>query len=134
MKKMVFPFFFFFILFSVLAEEIHLKVNLTESAPMVFPDEDGNALGFYPEILNYIAGQEGWQLEYVQNTWPNSLKNLEEGKAIAAVANRFNLLSYGKQYNNIEKTPIVYSPVNLYFATTKGKNAHILKTIDEYIK
>ena len=223
---MVSPFFFFFILFSVLAQDIHLKVNLTESAPIVFPDEHGNALGFYPEILNFIAKQEGWELEYVRDTWPNSLKNLEEGKidlmmsiarsearlklfdftnktvisnwgqlagnksvpirsiedlagqkvavnkgnihtknllelldsfnirtepiytddysdsfdllnkgkVIAAVANRFNLLRYGKQYNSIEKTPIVYSPVNLYFATTKGKNAHILKTIDEYIK
>ncbi len=226
MKKMVFPFFFFFILFSVFAEEIRLKVNLTQSAPIVFADEHRNALGFFPEILNYIAVQEGWQLEYVQDTWPNSLKNLEEGKidlmmsiarsearlkifdftnntvisnwgqlagnksvpihsiedlagqkvainkgnihtknllelldsfnihiepiytegyldsfdllnkgkVIAAVANRFNLLRYGKQYTNIEKTPIVYSPVNLYFATTKGKNAHILKTIDKYIE
>ncbi len=80
MKKAFFLIFFFFILFSVLAEDIHLKVNLTKSAPIVFPDENGNALGFYPEILNYIAEQEGWQLEYVQDTWPSSLKNLEDGK------------------------------------------------------
>lgn len=79
-KKNSLSFFFFFLLFSVFAEEIHLRVNLTESAPIVFPDEHGHALGFYPEILNHIAEQEGWELEYVQDTRPNSLRNLEEGE------------------------------------------------------
>ena len=80
MNKAVFIPFFFFTLISVLSQDIHLKVNLTESAPIVFPDEDGNALGFCPEILNSIAKQEGWELEYVHDTWRNSLRNLEEGK------------------------------------------------------
>ena len=58
---------------------------------------------------------------------------MEKGEVIAAVTNRFTLLRNVSQYKNIEKTPIIYSPVNLYFATTKGKNAHVRDTIDEYI-
>ena len=64
----------------------------------------------------------------------DSFDLLNKAQVIAAVANRFNLLRYLKDYRGIEKTPIIYGPVNLYFATTKGKNAYILRTIDEYIR
>lgn len=80
MKKTVLTFSLFFILVSLLAQDIHLKVNLTESPPIAFSGEQGQALGFYPEILKYIAKREGWELEFVRDTWKNSLKNLEEGK------------------------------------------------------
>ncbi len=67
--------------------------------------------------------------DYIQ-----SFELLEKGEVAAAVSNRFNTLRYAKQYKNVEKTPIIFNPVNLYFATTKGKNAHILETIDKYIE
>ncbi len=226
MKKYVLSASFFFIIFPALAEDIHLKVNLTESPPIAFADEQGQALGFFPEILKYIAKEEDWELEFVADTWSNSLHNLEEGtldlmmstarseerervfdfttepvisnwgqlvanksvpvdsvedltgkkvamnsgnihtknllelldsfsiqiepiyttgyadsydlvekgEVIAAVADRFNLSKYLDQYNAIVKTPMIYSPVKLYFAATKGRSAHILSTIDTYIK
>lgn len=208
------------------ADDRKLRVNLTENAPLVYPDENGNAAGFYPEILRYIAKQEGWRLEFVHDTWKNSLQLLEDGnidivmsiarsearekvfdfsretvianwgqlsrhkgdeikslpdlqgkrvsgvsgnihskafvslvdsfdidiefvttddyfqsfellqrgEVAAVVSNRFNTLRYIGQYNNTETTPIIFSPISLYFATTEGRNAEILDAIDRYVR
>ena len=36
-----------------------VKVGLYENSPKIFTDEDGNAAGFWPVILEYIAEEEG---------------------------------------------------------------------------
>lgn len=57
---------------------------------------------------------------------------VNDGRADAAIANRFFgdyfFASYG-----LTKTPVVFQPVNLYFATGRGKNADLLHAIDETV-
>jgi signal transduction histidine kinase len=54
-----------------------VKVGLYENSPKIFTDEEGNASGFWPAIIEYIASREGWKIQYVHGTWTECLARLE---------------------------------------------------------
>ena len=54
-----------------------VRVGIYDNPPKVFIDENGSARGFWPDIVNYIAEQEGWAVEYIHGTWEQSLEKLE---------------------------------------------------------
>lgn len=56
-----------------------VRVGAYDNYPKVFTDNLGRVAGIFPDILNYIAKKEGWQLEYVHGTWQESLNRLENG-------------------------------------------------------
>ena len=56
-----------------------VKVGMYDNKPKVFHDENGVVSGLYPDILNYIAKQEQWQIEYVSGSWEEGLARLEKG-------------------------------------------------------
>ncbi len=55
-----------------------IRVGAYQNHPKVFTDERGNVLGIFPDILNYIAQKEQWQLEFVHGTWQECLERLEQ--------------------------------------------------------
>ena len=57
-----------------------LKVGMYDNEPKVFKDEEGNVKGLFPEILEYIAQQEGWRIEWIEGDWAKCLERLESGK------------------------------------------------------
>lgn len=57
-----------------------LRVGTYENPPKVFINSSGDTAGIFPDVLEVISIQEGWQLEYVHGTWAQCLKRLEEGK------------------------------------------------------
>ena len=57
-----------------------LYVGVYENRPMVFVDEEGNPRGVYIDIIEDIAGKEGWTLEYVPGTWQQCLARLQQGE------------------------------------------------------
>jgi len=59
---------------------IPMKVGLYENSPKIFTDEEGNAAGFWPPVIDYIASKEGWEIEYVHGTWIECLTRLENGQ------------------------------------------------------
>lgn len=56
-----------------------LKVGVYDNPPLVFM-EDGEAKGFFIDILEYVAEKEGWELEYIYDDFPNLLEKLEKGE------------------------------------------------------
>lgn len=72
----------FFIILNAesITEEIHLKAGIYENAPKIFTDDNGEPRGFWPEIINYIASEEGWELEWVKGSWEECLQRLERGE------------------------------------------------------
>lgn len=56
-----------------------------------------------------------------------------DGEADAAVSNQFFGDYFYRDYNLV-KTPFIFSPTSLYFATAKGKNRDLLYAIDRHIK
>jgi signal transduction histidine kinase/CheY-like chemotaxis protein len=78
-------FFLIIIFFTILnaetiTDEIHLKVGIYENAPKIFSEDNGEASGFWSEIINYIAKEESWELEWVKGNWEECLQRLESGE------------------------------------------------------
>ncbi len=55
-----------------------VRVGLYENAPKIFTDDQGIAAGFWPEIVEYIADEEGWVIEYVPGSWSECMRNLAD--------------------------------------------------------
>ena len=57
-----------------------VKVALHSGKPGIFLDESGSPAGIFVDILEHIAGIEGWRLEYVPGTWAEGLERLKQGE------------------------------------------------------
>jgi len=66
---------------ALFADETRMvRVGAYENPPKIFTDEEGVVSGFWPDLVNYIASQEGWQIEWVHGNWGQCLERLQEGK------------------------------------------------------
>ena len=202
-----------------------VRIGVYENKPKIYTDDTGAVAGLFVEILEEIARQENWQLDYVPCVWDEGLEalgnggldlmpdvafsperaekfdyNQEEvitswsvvyagdekemskisdldGKRIAilkdsihheyleqllkgfgfkaafvfadsfeeafsfaaggnadgVVTNHLFGDSYHQQYG-LRKTPIVFNPVSLYFATASGSNSDLLSAIDRHLR
>ncbi len=57
-----------------------IRVGFYENAPKIYTASDGTISGFWPEIINYIAKKEAWQIVWVPGTWEEGLQRLESGE------------------------------------------------------
>jgi len=96
---------------------LQLRVGAYEMAPKIFTDENGDWVGFWPDIVQYIAGKEGWTIDYVEGTWTECLTRLENGEIDVMVDVAFsrerNLLY---DFNNIT----VFSNYGVIYARETG--------------
>ncbi|MCF8235480.1 MAG: transporter substrate-binding domain-containing protein [Bacteroidales bacterium] len=81
---------------------------------------------------NLMAGF-GYEYEQITaNSYEEAFGMVQDGKADAVIANRlfgdFHFEKFG-----LNKTPVVFNPVQLHFAVAEGKNTFLLKTIDKYL-
>ncbi|MBF0389807.1 MAG: transporter substrate-binding domain-containing protein, partial [Desulfamplus sp.] len=80
-----------------------IKVGVYNFNPLVFIDETGKASGLFPEILNYIAEKEDWEIIYIPGSWSESLERVESGEidlsiCIAHTPEREAKLDFTKDY------------------------------------
>lgn len=83
----------------VYARKVVVKVGVYDNPPILYKTEAGKYKGLAIEILEYIASEEGWDIEYVSGTWSECLKKLENGEIdiqayIAHSAKRAKKYSY----------------------------------------
>ena len=71
---------FLFFSLSFSKEKISLQVGAYENYPKIFTDDQGNIAGFWPEILEYISSEEGWDMEWKWCIWSDCMKNLENNE------------------------------------------------------
>lgn len=57
-----------------------VRVGIYQNQPKIFIDEKGRASGFWPDLVDYIAEQEGWKIQYILGTWEECLQRLENGQ------------------------------------------------------
>jgi signal transduction histidine kinase/ABC-type amino acid transport substrate-binding protein/CheY-like chemotaxis protein len=57
-----------------------IKVGIYNNEPLIFVDADGKGKGFFADILEYIASEEEWQIEYVPGSWQQCLSRLENNQ------------------------------------------------------
>ncbi len=58
---------------------VPVKVGIYQNEPKVYLDQQGKPAGLFPEILNYIAEEEDWELEYIPCIWNECLDKVESG-------------------------------------------------------
>jgi signal transduction histidine kinase len=76
-----------------------VKVGLYENEPKIFTSESGQPSGIFIDIIESIAQNEGWRLQYVHGTWGEGLDRLEKGEIdlmpdVAYSAKREQLFSF----------------------------------------
>ena len=59
---------------------LELNVGQYDNAPKIYEDEEGNLIGIWPEILEYIADQERWKLNWIPGTWDECTARLSSGE------------------------------------------------------
>jgi len=80
--------------------QLPLKVGIYDNPPFVFMDDNGIPRGFDIEMLNDVAAQEGWSLEYVFDEWSVLLDKTRMGEidllmGIAYTEERDKFLDFG---------------------------------------
>lgn len=68
------------LLVPMVCAEPSLRVGIYQNPPKIFLNNDSQAAGFYVEVLNHIAEQKAWQLEYIPCDWSECLQKLERGE------------------------------------------------------
>ncbi|MFX0100260.1 MAG: ATP-binding protein [Candidatus Hodarchaeota archaeon] len=61
-------------------ERVQIRVGVYENEPKIFTDDNGKWVGFWPDITEYIANQENWEIKYVEGTWSECLTRLENNE------------------------------------------------------
>ena len=60
-------------------EPAKLRVGLYQNAPKVIVSQDGQPQGIFVDLVEAIARDENWAVEYVPGTWAEGLARLEAG-------------------------------------------------------
>ena len=76
----VFLMFFNFLLFSDNIELKKIRVGIYNNPPKLYLDENNKPAGYQIDILNEIAKNEYWNLEYITGTWNECLDRLQSNK------------------------------------------------------
>lgn len=65
---------------SIISEKnsICIRVGVYNSPPKVFKDKNKKIVGIFPDILTYIASEEGWNIKYIFGTFEECLAHLEK--------------------------------------------------------
>lgn len=57
-------------------DPVTVRVGMYENNPKIFTYDEGKVSGLWPDIIEYIAFEEGWEIEYVHGTWAECLGRL----------------------------------------------------------
>ncbi len=57
-----------------------VRVAVFDFKPLIFLDESNKPAGFFVDLLEHIASQEGWTLQYVAGSWKDGLSRLQSGE------------------------------------------------------
>jgi signal transduction histidine kinase len=115
-------------------DSVTVRVGIYENQPKIFTDDNGNASGFWPDIIGYIASEENWKIDYIHGTWSQCLERLENNEIdvmpdVALTEERNSLFDFSHE--------IVYTSWSMVYTRKgvdiqsildlEGKNIAVLK-------
>ncbi len=85
------------------------------------------------EHFRELAAKFNLEVTYVEyGSFEDVLRAVESGQVDGGVAT--NIFGYSQEARfQVERTPVVFSPFETYFATSKGHNPELLKALDTYL-
>jgi PAS domain S-box-containing protein len=81
---------------SALGADTQIRVGVYHNPPLTVVEENGGVRGFFIDVLEHIAQEEGWKIEYLPDSWSQCLKNLENGKI-----DLLGVIGYSKERDKI---------------------------------
>ena len=63
-----------------------IRVGTYPDAPLVFRDARGLPQGIYIDLLEHVAKEEGWTLQYIEGSWEQCLRRLQRAEIDLLVA------------------------------------------------
>ena len=98
-----------------------LRVGTYPNPPLVFRDDQGRPQGIYVDVLEDVARQEQWTLDYVEGAWDEGLERLRRGEidlllAIGYSPERSRQYEFSRELL-IENWGQVYAPRNANIQT-----------------
>ncbi|MFH0878733.1 MAG: transporter substrate-binding domain-containing protein, partial [Lentisphaerota bacterium] len=105
-------------IFPANADSRVVTVGVYENAPKIFIDTSGKPAGIFIEIIEHIAENEGWRLQYTAGTWAEGLDRLERGEIdlmpdVAYTADRETIFAF-------HKVPVLSSWFQVYARKGSG--------------
>lgn len=87
---------------SLHGENPIVRVWVFPFMPGIYQDTDGKAKGFFVDMIQEVATQEHWRLEFQSGTWAEGLERAKAGEvdlltSVAYTEERSRFLDYGKQ-------------------------------------
>lgn len=105
-----------------------VRVGISQNAPKLFVDEDGLPSGIYVDILQEIAQQEDWRLEYYPGEWAELMNRLSEGD-IDLLPDMAYTSERAEQFS-FHETPVLFSWSQIY--ARKGLALQSITDLDGY--
>lgn len=111
-----------------------IRAGLEQNPPLSFIDDSGKAAGLLVDLLNDVAAREGWQLEYVPDTFQRCLQKLENHEIDLMVT-----IAWSKQrakiydYNHVNVVAVwgsLYTPNDIEigsFFDLEGKKIAVMR-------
>lgn len=99
-----------------------VKVGAYQDPPAIWIDKDQKVKGFVPDILEHIASQESWQIEYVPINWCDSVQALADQK-VDLLPGAYPVL------NSNNSITLSESPVYLDWGQVYTKNNNEIQTV-----
>lgn len=89
------------LLLVTVSYSLTVRVGIYNNNPLVYLD-NGKPRGLYIDVIEQVASREGWQIEYIFDTWPSLIAALKNGQidvlvAIAYSQERGELFDYNRE-------------------------------------
>lgn len=104
-----------------------VRIGVYENAPKIFTSESGKPAGIFIDIIENIAKDEGWDLQYVSGTWSVQLDRLEKGE-IDLMPDVAYSVAREKRFS-FHKVPVLSSWYQVY--APKGSNIRSILDLKE---
>ncbi len=75
------------------SKQLAITAGIWDARPLQYIDENGTARGTFPDIINYVARQEGWKVEYIFLSSSEGLQKLTKGEIADRVQAELDLQS-----------------------------------------
>jgi len=90
------------LLIATLVSAERIEVGMYQAPPLLFRNPAGSPSGLYPDLLREIAARKGWELEWMDASWPELRSMLGRGEldllpAIAYTEERDSLYDFNSE-------------------------------------
>lgn len=118
----------FFVLCPAFSYARIVKVGISQNPPKLFVDAQGQPAGIYVDILNAIAEEEGWELEYHKGEWDDLMHKVTLGQLDLLPDLAYTSLR--AESFDFHHTPVLFSWSQIY--QRKGLNLNVITDLDGY--